>query len=108
MYFGRLWANLSLHFDLDKPSFWFYFVELLHFVGVSPMIKKLWFFFSRTFETLICGWNCFSSLINLTFVHRFRSTSLRITGMMFLKEVGLGRAGVLVGLAVLAPGGELS
>ena len=55
----------------------------------------------------MCGWNCFSSLINLTFVHSFGSTSLKITGMTFLKEVGLGRAGVLVGLAVLAPGGEL-
>ena len=76
--------------------------------AVSPMIKKLWFFFSRTFETLRCGWNCFNSLINLTLVHSFGSTSLRITGMTFLKEVGLGRAGVLVGLAVLAPGGELS
>ena len=56
----------------------------------------------------MCGWNCFSSLINLTFVDSFGSTSLRITGMTFLKEEGLGRAGVPVGLAVLAPGGELS
>ena len=36
------------------------------------------------------------------------STSLRITGMVFLKEEGLGRAGVLEGLAELAPCGELS
>ena len=72
------------------------------------MIRKLLFFFSRTFETLMCGWNCFSSLISLTFVHSFGSTSLRITGMTFLKGEGLGRDGVLVGLAVLAPGGELS
>ena len=31
------------------------------------------------------------------------STSLRITGMVFLKEEEIGRAGVLEGLAVLAP-----
>ena len=55
----------------------------------------------------MCGWNCLSSLVSLTFVHSFGSTSLRITGMTFLGEGGLGRAGVLVGLAVLAPGGEL-
>ena len=54
------------------------------------------------------GWNCLSSLISLTFVLNFGSTSLRITGMTFLIEEGLGRAGVLEGLAVLAPGGELS
>ena len=34
------------------------------------------------------------------------STSLRITGMVFLKEEGFGQAGMLKGLAVLAPGGE--
>ena len=34
------------------------------------------------------------------------STSLRITGMVFLKEEGFGQAGVLEGLGILAPGGE--
>ena len=34
------------------------------------------------------------------------STSLRIAGIVFLKEKGFGRAGVLEGLAELAPGGE--
>ena len=34
------------------------------------------------------------------------STSLRITGMVFLKEEAFGQAGVLEGPAVLAPGGE--
>ena len=33
------------------------------------------------------------------------STSLRITGMVFLKEEGFGRAGVLEGPAELARGG---
>ena len=34
------------------------------------------------------------------------STSLRITGMVFLKEEGFGRARVLEGLSGLAPCGE--
>ena len=34
------------------------------------------------------------------------STSLRITRMVFLKVEGFGRAGVLEGPAVLAPGGD--
>ena len=54
------------------------------------------------------GWNCFSSLMSLTLESNLGSTSLRITGMVFLKEEGFGRAGVLEGLAELAPGGELS
>ena len=54
------------------------------------------------------GWNCFSSLMSLTLELNLRSTSLRITGMVFLKEEGFGWAGVLEGLAELAPGGELS
>ena len=49
------------------------------------------------------GWNCFSSLMSLTFELNLGSTSLRITGMMFLKEEDFGRAGVLEGLAVLSP-----
>ena len=49
------------------------------------------------------GWNCFSSLMNFTLVLNLGSTSLRITGMVFLKEEGLGRARVL---EELAPGGE--
>ena len=74
--------------------------------GVSPIIKKLLFFLTKTLETLILGWYCFSSLISFTFVLNLGSTSLRITGMVFLKEEGFGRAWVLEGLAVLAPGGE--
>ena len=54
------------------------------------------------------GWNCFSSLMSLTFELNLGSTSLRITGMTFLKEEGFDQAGVLEGLAVLAPGSELS
>ena len=54
------------------------------------------------------GWNCFSSLMSLTFELNLGSTSLRITVMVFLKEEGFGRAGVLKGLAELALGGELS
>ena len=59
------------------------------------------------------GWNCFSSLMSLTFELNSGSTSLRITRDDILKRGGLwsgpgGRAGVLEGLAVLAPGGELS
>ena len=67
---------------------------------------KLLFFLSKTLETLILEWNCFSSLVSFTFVLNLGSTSLRITGMVFLKEEEIGRAGVLEGLAVLAPGGE--
>ena len=54
------------------------------------------------------GWNYFSSLMSLTLELNSGSTSLRITGMVFLKEEGFGRAGVLEGLAELTPGGELS
>ena len=54
------------------------------------------------------GWNCFSSLMSLTLELNLGSTSLRITGMVFLKEEGLDRAGVLEALAELAPCGELS
>ena len=53
-------------------------------------------------------WNCFSSLMSLTLKFNLGSTSLRITGMVFLKEEGFGRDGVLEGLAEIAPGGELS
>ena len=54
------------------------------------------------------GRNCFSSLMSFTLELNLRSTSLRITGMVFLKEDFFGRAGLLEGLAELAPGGELS
>ena len=76
--------------------------------GVSPIIKKLLFFLSKTLETLMLGWNYFSSLMSLTLELNLGSTSLRITRMVFLKEEDFGRAGVLEGLAELAPGGELS
>ena len=59
----------------------------------SPIIRKLLFFFPSTLETLILGWYCFSSLISFTFALNLGSTSLGITGMVFLKEralVGLG------------------
>ena len=52
--------------------------------------------------------SCFSSLMSLTLELNLGPTSLRITGMAFLKEKGFGRDGVLEGLAELAPGGELS
>ena len=54
------------------------------------------------------GWNCFSSLMSLTLELNLGSTSLRTIGMVFLKEEGFGRAGVLERPAELAPGGELS
>ena len=54
------------------------------------------------------GWNCFSSLMSLTLELNLGSTSLRIIGMVFLKEEGFDRVGVLEGLAELAPGGNLS
>ena len=46
--------------------------------------------------------------MSLTLELNLGSTSLRITGTVFLKEEGFRRAGVLEGLAELAPGGELS
>ena len=76
--------------------------------GVPPIIKELLFFLSKTLESLMLGWNCFSLLMSLTLELNLGSTSLRITGMVFLKEEGFGRAGVLEGPAELAPGGELS
>ena len=48
------------------------------------------------------GWYCFSLLISFNFELNLGSTSLRITGMVFLREEGFGRAMVLEGLAVLA------
>ena len=70
------------------------------------MSKKLSFFLSKTFVTLIVGWTCFSSLISFIFVLTLESTSLRITGMVFLQEEGLVRARLLEGLAELAPDSE--
>ena len=46
--------------------------------------------------------------MSLTLELNLGSTSLRITGKVFLREEGFGRAGVLEGLAELAPVGELS
>ena len=44
--------------------------------------------------------------MSLTLELNLESTSLRITGVIFLKGDGFGRAGVLEGLAELAPGGK--
>ena len=74
--------------------------------GVSPISRKLLVFLFKAFVTLIVGWNCFSSLVSFTLLLNLESTSLRVNGMVFLKEEGLGRAGMSEGLAELAPGGE--
>ena len=75
-------------------------------MGYLRLLGNYYFFLSKTLETLILGWNCFSSLVRFTFVLNLGSTSLRITRMVFLNKEGFGRAGVLEGPAVLAPGDE--
>ena len=70
---------------------------------MSLIIRELLFFLSKTLETLILGWKCFSSLMSLTLELNLGLTSL-IRGMVFLKEECFGRAGVLE--SELSPCGE--
>ena len=60
----------------------------------SPMIKKSPFGSSLIWETLRPGWNCLNSPRSLRQFLCSALIPLRMTGMLFLIIVGLGRVGV--------------